>query len=193
VQAVVGDPGRRLAAVPLDGRRLVFAPVGTIGCMAPAARMELLARVAGCLSSDEHLLLGADLVEDQTRLEAAYDDAAGVSAAFNLNVLSVLNRELDADFDHRRFEHVVRFDEENEWTELLLRSRSDQIVSLAGLGLAVAFREGEEMRTGIRAAYPRETLAVELEIAGLEPARFWTDSRGDCALVLARPAFRRPA
>ena len=188
VHGVVGDFERHLGLLPRGGRRLVAFLGSTIGNLAPRPRSSFLAHVAAILEPGDAFLLGADLVKDPGRLEAAYDDGAGVTAAFNLNVLSVLNRELRADFDLDRFEHVARFDPRAEWVEMLLRSTCDQDVAVQGLGLEVGFAAGEEMRTEISAKFRLEGLEVELGLAGLEVARRWTDSRGDFALLLAFPA-----
>lgn len=188
VHGVVGDFERHLAFIPNGGRRIVAFLGGTIGNLHPEARADFFATLAGVLDPEDRLLLGADLVKDVGRLEAAYDDPAGVTAAFNLNVLSVLNRELQADFVHRRFEHVARYDPGHERIEMLLRSTERQTVSIRELGIEVGFEAGEEMRTEISSKFRREGLEAELAAAGLETERFWTDCRNDFALVLARPA-----
>jgi L-histidine N-alpha-methyltransferase len=121
------------------------------------------------------------------RLEAAYDDAAGVTAAFNRNLLHRLNRELEADFDPGRFEHVALFDTDREWIEMRLRSSADQIVNVAGLGLTVRFAAGEELRTEISAKFRVGGLGDELTVAGLRLIDLWTDPAGDFALSLSTP------
>jgi L-histidine N-alpha-methyltransferase len=131
------------------------------------------------------LLLGTDLVKDHGRLVRAYDDAAGVTAAFNKNVLSVLNNELGADFDLDDFAHVALFDTREEWIEMRLRSRRRHTVRVPGLGLVLQFEEGEELRTEISAKFRLERVASELAAAGLRVADMWTDTAGDFALTLA--------
>ncbi len=131
------------------------------------------------------LLLGADLVKDPARLLAAYDDAAGVTAAFNKNVLAVLDRELGADFGLDAFDHVVRFDEGEEWIEMRLRSRARHRVSVPGLGLTLCFDEGEDMLTEISAKFRRDGVRAELAAVGLERAAWWTDPAGDYAVSLS--------
>jgi L-histidine N-alpha-methyltransferase len=185
VHAVVGDFERHLALVP-DGRRRVVVFLGsTIGNLTPERRAGFLAEVGASLAPEEAFLLGTDLVKDTRRLEAAYDDAAGVTAAFNRNLLARLNRELGADFVPERFDHVARFDLEEEWIDIRLRSRVEQAVRVTDLGLEVAFGAGEEMRTEISAKFRQAGIAAELVSAGLEPAHFWTDPAGDFALTLA--------
>jgi L-histidine Nalpha-methyltransferase len=185
VLGVVGDFRRHLGELPRDGRRLVAFLGGTIGNLRPRQRAELLGELADSLVAGDALLLGTDLVKDPARLEAAYDDARGVTAAFNRNVLAVLNRELGADFDADRFRHVARWDDVDEWIEMRLRSIGDQTVHLPDLGLVVEFADGEDLRTEISAKFRQSTVRAELEVAGLTPIAWWTDPAGDFALSLA--------
>jgi L-histidine Nalpha-methyltransferase len=185
----VGDFERDLGAIPpAGGRRLVAFIGSTIGNLEPASRATLLAQIAAVLTPGDTFLLGTDLVKDAGRLWRAYNDAAGVTAEFNRNILRVINHELAADFDVDQFEHVAIWDEANSWIEMRLRSARDQTVTIADLGLTVAFAAGEEMRTEISAKFRREQIRAELAAAGLEGVRFWTDSGGDFGLTLARPA-----
>ena len=124
-------------------------------------------------------------MKDPARLVAAYDDSAGVTAEFNRNVLHVLNRELGADFDHERFEHVARYDPDNEWIEMRLRSTEDQVVTVPALDLRVPFAAGEEMRTEVSSKFRRERVARELADAGLRMVEWWTDPACDFALSLS--------
>ncbi len=186
VHAVVGDFERHLAHVPTDGHRMVAFLGGTIGNFAPAARAEFLAALAATLRPDETLLLGTDLVKDPGRLVRAYDDAAGVTAAFNKNVLSVLNRELGADFDPDDFDHVAVWNAADEWIEMRLRSRRAVEIRVPTLDLDVTFAAGEEMRTEISSKFRRDRVADELTTAGFELVEWWTDPADDFALSLAR-------
>jgi L-histidine Nalpha-methyltransferase len=192
VHAVVGDFEHHLARLPTGGTRVVAFLGGTIGNLAPPARHAFLAAVASGLRAGDAFLLGTDLVKDIDRLEAAYDDAAGVTAAFNKNVLDVLNRELGADFEPDRFEHVARWVPEREWIEMRLRTREPQTVKVPELQLIVDFAAGEEMRTEISAKFRREGVARELAAVGLNLAEWWTDGAGDFALSLAVPARWAP-
>jgi L-histidine N-alpha-methyltransferase len=185
VHGVVGDFERHLSLVPSGGRRLIAFLGGTIGNLDPAQRAKFLGEVAAGMAPGDSLLLGTDLVKDVGRLVAAYDDAAGVTAEFNRNVLLVLNRELDADFDPRRFEHVARWDAEEEWIEMRLRSVGAQSVAVRALGLDVDFADGEEMRTEISSKFRRAGVESELAGAGLDLRHWWTDPAGDFALSLA--------
>jgi L-histidine Nalpha-methyltransferase len=187
VHAVVGDFERHLDRLPTGGTRLVAFLGGTIGNLDPRARARFYGEIAAGLGPDDALLLGTDLVKDTGRLEAAYDDAAGVTAAFNRNVLSVLNRELGADFVPDRFAHIARWNAAEEWIEMRLRSEGAQAVHVAELDLDVRFAGGEEMRTEISAKFRRERVEDELAAAGLALTAWWTDPGGDFALSLSVP------
>ena len=160
---------------------------GTIGNFAPAERAAFLADLAATLDRGEHLLLGTDLVKDVARLEAAYDDAAGVTAAFNLNVLRVVNRELDGDFDLDAFEHVAFFDTDRrvDRDAAPLPGRPDG-APRAPCALTVDFAAGEEMRTEISAKFRREGVEAELEAAGFQLGAL-DDRRSRRLRPLARP------
>jgi L-histidine Nalpha-methyltransferase len=187
VRAVVGDFERHIRALPGDGRRLVAFLGGTIGNLRPAARKDFLSGLRDQLGPDDHLLLGTDLVKDVDRLVAAYDDSAGVTAAFNRNVLSVINRELGADFDLRGFAHVAAWDETESWIEMRLRAVRDQVVRIPALDLEATFTTGEQMRTEISAKFRRPALESELTASGWTMLHWWTDEDCDFALTLASP------
>jgi L-histidine N-alpha-methyltransferase len=187
VSAVVGDFERHLAAVPATGRRLVAFLGPTIGNFAPDARARFLAELRATLNEGDSFLLGTDLVKDVDRLVWAYDDKAGVTAAFNRNVLTVINRELDADFDVESFTHIALWNAEQEWIEMHLRSERDQQVHIAALDLTVDFAAGELMRTEISSKFRRGRVESELETAGFRLTNWWTDPAGDFALSLSVP------
>jgi L-histidine N-alpha-methyltransferase len=185
VHGVVGDFEHHLVWLP-EGRRRLFAFLGSsIGNLTGEQRAGFLSALHGLLGPGEALLLGADLVKDPARLERAYNDSQGVTAEFNRNVLSVVNRELGGDFDPERFTHVARWDSEHEWIEMLLRSDVDQRVRVAAIDLEVEFAAGEEMRTEISDKFRRSGLQAELDGAGFELAEWWEDSAGDFALSLS--------
>lgn len=186
VQPVVGDFTLDLHNIPSGGHRLVVFLGGTIGNLLPDARAVFLRDVAAMMAPDDYLLLGTDLVKDVGRLESAYDDARGVTAEFNKNVLHVMNRELGADFDVDAFEHVAVFDTEREWIEMRLRSTRAQTVHVKALDLEVEFASGEEMRTEVSAKFTRARVERELRAAGMELVEWWTDPDGDFALSLAK-------
>jgi L-histidine Nalpha-methyltransferase len=136
----------------------------------------------------DRFLLGTDLVKDPAVLELAYNDAAGVTAEFNKNVLHVLNRELDADFDPDAFEHVAFWDAENEWMDIRLRSLAEQFIDLRELDMRTHFARNEEMRTEISTKFTRERLEASYTDAGLQLVEWWTDPDELYALSLAKPA-----
>ncbi|MDG2112771.1 MAG: L-histidine N(alpha)-methyltransferase [Actinomycetota bacterium] len=185
VHAVVGDFEEHLGAIPTDGTRVVLFLGGTIGNLDPAQRKDFLGSIANMLQPGDAFLLGTDLIKNIDRLELAYDDPAGITAAFNLNILNVLNRELHADFDLDQFEHRSFFDVDNEWMDLGLISLVDQSVFIADLDLTVDFAAGEVMRTEISAKFTPGGIACELADAGLELRQFWTDQAGDFAVTLS--------
>ena len=187
VHAVVGDFHRHLGDVPRDGRRLVAFLGGTIGNLDPAQRARFLFDIDAMLDPDESFLLGTDLVKDRSRLLAAYDDAAGVTAAFDRNALAVMNRELGADFDPEGFDHRSHWDDEHAWIEMHLVAREAQVVRVEALDLEVRFAAGEHLRTEISAKFTPERLREELWAAGLVVEEQWTDDDGDFLLTLARP------
>ncbi|MCN9242282.1 L-histidine N(alpha)-methyltransferase [Streptomyces sp. RY43-2] len=167
------------------GPRLVAFLGGTIGNLVPAERAAFLAAVRSLLEPGDALLLGTDLVKDPSVLVAAYDDDAGVTAAFNKNVLTVVNRELGADFDPAAFTHVALWDAEHEWIEMRLRSRTTQTVKIPALGLAVDFAAGEDLRTEVSAKFREERVRQELTAARLDLTHWWTDEERRFALSLS--------
>src|SRR6476646_4063886 len=181
-RGLVCDFEHHLGRIPDGGGgRLVVFLGGTIGNLYPDARRDFLARVGRLLGPDDHLLLGTDLVKETDRLEAAYNDSQGVTAEFNKNVLRVLNRELDGNFDLDGFEHVARYDAEESRMDIRLRSLTDQAVRLSTLDLTVEFSAEEEMRTEISAKFTRERLEDVYGEAGLELSGWFTDEAGDYA------------
>jgi L-histidine N-alpha-methyltransferase len=188
VRGLVCDFEHDLERIPdSEGGRLIAFLGGTIGNLYPAARRDFLTRLAGLMGPDDRLLLGTDLVKAHDRLEAAYDDASGVTAEFNKNVLRVLNRELGADFDLDAFEHVAIYDVEEARMDIRLRSLEEQTIRVEGLEMDVTFASGEEMRTEISAKFTYERLTQVYEEAGLAISGWFTDADCDYALSLARP------
>jgi L-histidine N-alpha-methyltransferase len=189
VHGVVGDFERHLEHVPRSpGQpRLAALLGGTIGNFPPGTRRAMLAKFATLLSSGDRLLIGVDLVKETNVIEAAYNDSEGVTAEFNRNMLHVLNRELGADFVPDGFDHVAFFDRRHEWVEMRLRARRACSVLVSDLDLRVEFAAGEELRTEISAKFTRERLQGDLEAAGLELVRWYTDADGLFGLALAGP------
>jgi L-histidine Nalpha-methyltransferase len=185
IDAVCGDFEEHLAKIPAGGRRLFVFLGSTIGNLTPGPRKQFLASLADALDPGDSLLLGTDLVKDTGRLVRAYDDSAGITAKFNLNVLAVVNRELDANFDIGAFEHVARWNADEERIEMWLRATTPQQVSVGALGLRVDFAAAEEMLTEVSCKFRPETVAQELAEAGLRRTHWWTDPAGDFGLSLA--------
>ncbi|NGM13427.1 L-histidine N(alpha)-methyltransferase [Verrucosispora sioxanthis] len=184
VRGIVGDFTRHLDRLPTGGRRLVIFLGGTIGNLLPVERAEFVAAMRAALEAGDWLLVGTDLVKDPAVIVPAYDDAAGVTAEFNRNVLRVLNRELDADFDPAGFAHVALWNPEQEWIEMRLRARRSMRVTV--LDLDVDFAAGEDLRTEVSAKFRPEGISGELAAAGLRTERFWTDPDGLFGVTLAR-------
>ncbi|GAC1435583.1 MAG: L-histidine N(alpha)-methyltransferase [Solirubrobacteraceae bacterium] len=186
VHGLVGDFERHLDRLPEPlGPRLFAFLGGTIGNFTPGSRRRFLREIARAMSPGDRLLLGTDLVKDPALLEAAYDDSRGVTAAFNRNMLSVVNRELDADFEPSAFAHVAFYDRRHEWIEMRLRALRPQRVRIDALGLAIEFGAGEELRTEISAKFTPARVRDDLSAAGLELAGWHTDPEGLFALSLA--------
>jgi L-histidine Nalpha-methyltransferase len=182
----VGDFEHDLGAIPGGRRRMIAFLGSTIGNLEPPARADFLSQVATALSPGDTFLLGTDLVKDPGRLLRGYDDAAGVTADFNRNVLRVVNRDLHANFAVEEFQHLAVWNPASEWIEMRLRSVREQQVTISDLGMTVPFAAGEELRTEISAKFRRDNIEAELAAAGLKTVRFWTDPDGDFGLTLAQ-------
>ncbi|HUY46234.1 MAG TPA: L-histidine N(alpha)-methyltransferase [Streptosporangiaceae bacterium] len=188
VDAVVSDFEAHLGLPDADGPRLVAFLGSTIGNLLPPERGAFLSTLRAGLREGDALLLGTDLVKDPAVLLAAYDDAAGVTAAFNKNVLAVLNAELGADFDPDAFDHMAVWDPRAEWIEMRLRSADDQTVRLPAIDLTVRFAAGEQLRTEVSAKFRRPGVEAELAAAGFAMRSWWTDPQGKFAASLSGPA-----
>jgi L-histidine N-alpha-methyltransferase len=187
VHAVVGDFSRHVGKLPTGGRRLIAFLGSTIGNFEPGPRAEFLAGLAATLAPGDALLLGTDLVKEPERLVAAYDDSAGVTAAFNRNVLYVLDRELKADFDPEAFAHRAVWNAPEERMEMWLRATTAQDVHVGALDLDVSFAAGEGLRTEVSSKFRRDRVTAELAAAGLQLTHWWADAAGDFALSLSAP------
>jgi L-histidine Nalpha-methyltransferase len=188
VTAVVSDFEEHLGLPDDSGPRLVAFLGGTIGNLLPAQRARFLASLRARLRPGDSFLLGTDLVKDPRVLVAAYDDPAGVTAAFNKNILSVINAGLGANFDLTAFEHVAVWDGGNEWIEMRLASLHRQVVTVPAVGLTVEFAEGEQMRTEVSAKFREAGVRAELARAGFRMRSWWTDPAGQFGLSLSVPA-----
>ena len=186
VHNIVGDLTRHLGHLPAGPGRTVAFLGGTVGNLEPAERAAFLADLRGVLRPGEHLLLGTDLVKSPEVLVPAYDDAKGVTADFNRNVLRVLNHRLNADFDLDGFAHVALWDAGHEWIEMRLRARWPMRVTIPPLDLVVDLASGEEIRTEVSAKFRREGVEKELAEAGFALDEWWTDPDGLFGVSLAR-------
>ncbi|WP_432075358.1 L-histidine N(alpha)-methyltransferase [Streptomyces wuyuanensis] len=185
VHALIADFTHVLALPDTPGPRLVAFLGGTIGNLLPDERAQFLRSVRALLSPGDALLLGTDLVKDERVLVAAYDDAAGVTAEFDKNVLAVVNRELGADFPLDGFDHVAVWNAREEWIEMRLRAREAVNVKIRELDLVVPFASGEEIRTEVSAKFRQEGVRSELAAAGMKLTEWWTDAEGRFALSLS--------
>ncbi|KAJ1684223.1 hypothetical protein LUZ63_020516 [Rhynchospora breviuscula] len=188
ITPVVGDFDHHLALLPRGERRLVVFLGSTIGNLDPAQRARFLADVRSTMAPGDALLLGTDLVKDVDRLVAAYDDAQGVTAQFDRNVLRVLNRDLGADFDVEAFAHRSVWDAEHERIEMRLESTRAQSVRIEALDLVVDFAEEEQVRTEISSKFRPQGVLRELADAGLAMEHWWTDPDGDFGVSLSVPS-----
>ncbi|MBW5485328.1 L-histidine N(alpha)-methyltransferase [Streptomyces bambusae] len=185
VHALLADFTRPMVLPPAPGPRLVVFLGGTIGNLLPPERAGFLGSIRAMLSPGDALLMGTDLVKEESVLVAAYDDAQGVTAEFNKNVLTVVNRELAADFHPADFDHVALWNAEHEWIEMRLRARSDVVVKIRALDLVVPMEAGEDILTEVSAKFRQEGVRAELAAAGLELTQWWTDAAGRFALSLS--------
>lgn len=190
VDGVIGDFADPLDDLPGPGRRMIALLGGTIGNLVRTERADLLTAMAGAAGPGGHVLIGIGLVTDPAVMRAAYDDRRGITAQFNRNVLTVLNRDLEADFQTDAFTHVARWNADEEWIEMRLRAARAMTVRLSAIGLRIDFAAGEEMRTEISAKFRLPAFLDELRAAGLRSARTWSDPLGRFALVCARAPGR---
>jgi dimethylhistidine N-methyltransferase len=186
VAGVVADFDTHLGHLPAGDARIIVFLGGTIGNLEPERRRSFLSNVADQLAPGEHLLLGTDLVKDPVRLVAAYNDACGITAAFEKNALAVVNRRLGADFDLDRFEYAVRWDAGAERIEMGLRSLGAQDVCIPAAGFSAHFDDGEEVRTEVSAKFRLNGVLEELQVAGFAVAGQWLDAAGDYCVTLAQ-------
>ena len=186
VQAVIGDFLEHLDKIPDGRRRLVIFLGSTIGNLERAQAVEFVRGVAGAMTPGDAFLLGADLVKDPAVLHAAYNDAEGLTEAFNRNILQVVNHHLDADFRLDSFRHVAFYNAEKRRVEIYLESERDQTVVVKGLDLEVRFRKGERIHTEYSQKYTRESVEDLLRDGGMRPMSWFTDPREWFGLALAR-------
>jgi dimethylhistidine N-methyltransferase len=169
------------------GPRLALFIGSSIGNFEPAAAIELLRQLRSQLALEASFLIGVDLRKDPATLLAAYNDAAGVTAAFNKNVLVRINRELGADFDLDSFQHEARWNSRRSRIEMHLVSRRAQTVSIPALDLKVKFAAGESIHTENSYKYTPRRLRTLLASTGFAPTASWTDDKKQFLVTLARP------
>lgn len=184
VTGVHGDFRKDLGTLGPGHRRLMLLLAGTMGNIMPDSLPGFLRDVASCLGQGDSFLVGVDQVKDRPLLDAAYNDSAGVTAEFNRNILSVVNRDLGANFDLASWEHVAFYDESNAWVEMRLRALCHQHVVVPASGLELEYDRGDEIRTEISAKYTRETLRARLDGTGLALAEWYEDEQQLFALAL---------
>lgn len=187
IRGVVGDFMRHLEEIP-SGRRRLFAFLGgTIGNLTRDAAAEFLGTVGREMEPGDHLLLGTDLIKEVGRIEAAYNDAQGVTAAFNLNILRVVNDFVGGDFDPVHFHHRAFFEPEEKRIEMRLVVEEDHTVHLPGIDTELELAAGEELLTEISTKYDRERIEALLEASGFTLRELYTDAERLFALSLAQP------
>ena len=185
LHGVIGDFERHLGLIPpSEGRRLVLFIGSTIGNLERLERLELLTGIRKLLSPGDFLLLGMDMVKDSAVLEAAYNDAAGVTAAFNLNMLNVINNALQADFDVEQFRHQAHFNHDLDRIEMHLYARSDQSVHVTDLDMTVKLDKDESIWTESSHKFTRETAMNMIQEAGMSLDTWYTDPLGYYGLAL---------
>jgi L-histidine N-alpha-methyltransferase len=185
-RGVSGDFLKDLSSLEPAPARMVILLASTIGNIHPRDVPSFLFDVRGILKREGWFLVGLDVVKERERLEAAYNDSAGVTAEFNRNILRVINRRLDADFPVREFDHVAFWDPQRSWIEMRLRAARDMKVSVPGARMEMELDRGDEIRTEISCKYTRESFSRFLEGTGFELARWFTDAEHQFALALLR-------
>jgi len=186
VHAVVADYERDWQLPHSARRRLALFLGSTIGNFPPAATATFLAKVRRQLAPGDHFLLGVDLVKPVAVLEAAYNDRQGLTAEFNRNILRVINRHLEADFELERFTHVAFFNPAASQIEMHLQAREAHEVHLGTLGVRVPFGAGETIHTEISRKFTRADVEAMLSAADFEMARWYTPANNYFGLALAR-------
>jgi L-histidine N-alpha-methyltransferase len=186
VRGIVGDFLEDLPALGPGGGRMALFLAGTIGNLHPERVPAFLREMARQLEPSDSFLVGFDLVKDEARLHAAYNDSAGVTAEFNRNILRVVNAHLGADFDPDAFEHVAFYDRKNTWIEMRLRAARDMRVSIPEADLRLELRRGNEVRTELSCKYTRTSVEERLGGTGLRVEGWHTDSEDLFACALLR-------
>jgi L-histidine N-alpha-methyltransferase len=186
IYCVAGVFDEHLDQIPRFGSQLIVFLGSTIGNFSAEETRAFLADVRRLMQPGDSFLLGVDLIKDEATLTAAYDDAAGVTAEFNLNVLARINRELAANFDLEAFAHVALWNPEMSRVEMHIRSLEDQVVDIPGAGVTITFASGELLRTEICTKYTRAGTERMLADAGMAIVAWYSDAEERFGLALAR-------
>ena len=187
IEGYVGNYMTDLPLLQRSGRRLLTFLGSSLGNYTIQSRAEFLEMLGRVLRPGDALLMGVDLVKDEEMMVLAYNDSAGVTAQFNLNVLAMLNRELGADFDVGSFTHCPAWNAQKSGVESHLRATRDMTVSIPALGTSIEITEGEGIFTEISCKFTREGITRELGGVGLEVTQWYTDSAGMYGLLVASP------
>ena len=186
IHAIITDILAPLEALPAGHHRLVIFLGGTIGNLNDSACERFLDGLGEVMSPGDHFLLGVDRIKPKARLEAAYNDSAGVTAQFNLNILEVINRFANADFDRNAFEHIALYNEEKHRIEMWLQARRAVEVRLSDLDLTLSFAPGQAILTEISTKYDESLIRAKLDHAGFDLEDWHTDDDELFGLAFAR-------
>jgi L-histidine N-alpha-methyltransferase len=186
ILGLVDDFTQSLDRLPDERPRLLILFGSTLGNFSEKGGIKFLRRLARSMNPGDRFLLGLDMLKDRATLEAAYNDSEGVTEAFNKNILHVLNRELQADFEPDHFDHVARFNEVQEQVEMYLQASRDVEVRLSDLDLTVEMEKGEKIRTEICRKFSRKSAEEMFDEAGLSSEQWFTDRKEWFSLVLLK-------
>ena len=186
VHGIVADFVHHLTAIPAGAQRLVMLLGSTIGNFPRGKAVDFLRRISAQMENSDSFLLGVDLIKDVPRIEAAYDDASGITAEFNRNILSVVNRFAEANFQPAQFDHLAFFNTDLHRIEMHLIATRAMHVELRSLELEIEIQQGEALFIEISCKYERSMVESMLSEAGFELTEWFSDSEDLFALALAR-------
>ena len=183
VQGIIADYTRHMNMIPNDSSKLIIFFGSSIGNFSEEESQFFLRTVANSMRPGDRFLIGLDMIKQKTVLEKAYNDSQGVTSEFNKNVLHVINRELNADFDVSAFDHVAFYNEEKEQVEMHLQANQRTSVAIKDLNLSVPFEAGETIHTEICRKFSKESAIKMFSEAGLSVEQWFTDPKGWFSLV----------
>jgi L-histidine N-alpha-methyltransferase len=192
ILGIVGDFTKHMEKIPPGRKRLFLFFGSTIGNFRDKARIDLLMRVAGIMGPCDRFLLGIDMIQPADILERAYNDSRGVTAEFNKNILNVVNRELDADFDLSHFDHVAFYNADKERIEMHLRANRRLSVQIDAFSIRISMEKGETIHTEVCGKFSRESAVAMVEEAGLRIDRWYSDPLGWFSLLELTRMDREP-